>query len=161
MIQNILIFCMIVSYLFPIYIVSIKYIDNYSISSIICNENCNKDIFSWMAIMGGFTILYELSRNNNISLTLISFLLIGITGVLNTKEEDKLHILSALVVFISIIIFMYYFSELYNDKILKYLFYMQLLLSIINILLIKKNIFFTETLSLFNFAVFYLYLHTK
>ena len=58
--------------------------------------------------MGFFTILYEIVRNDYISIILIILLLIGIIGVLNTKEETGIHILFSIIAFGSIILFMYY-----------------------------------------------------
>ncbi len=161
MIKDVLLLCMVCSYLFPIYTVYTRYIDSFSISSIVCSEDCNKDVMSWMIIMGGFTILYEVVRNDNISTILILSLLLGIAGVLNTREDSKMHVVSSIVAFGSIILFMYYFSSMYDDKILKLLFYLQILFGIMSILFIKTNIFCSEVLSLLNFATFYVYLHIK
>ena len=161
MINHVLLLCMICSYLFPIYIVYLRYVNNFSISSIICDKECNKDIIKWMIIMGFFTILYEIVRNDYISIILIILLLIGIIGVLNTKEESKIHILFSIIAFGSIILFMYYFTCIYYDKIMNLLFYLQIFFGIISVMFIKTNIFYAEALSLLNFAIFYLYLHGK
>ena len=159
MVQDVLLFLMIVSYCFSIYIVYNRFVNDYSISSIICHDNCNSKIKVSMMCMFLFTFLYELLRNDNITLILIIMLIVGINGVLNTKENQIKHYIYALLTFSCIISFMYYNSNKYKSLFLEISFNLQIGLFILNILLIKINIFIIEVASLLNFAIFYLYLH--
>ncbi len=159
MIRDVLLFCMIVSYCFSIYIVYKRFVNNYSISSIICDENCNSKIKVSMTFMFLFTFLYELLRNDNVTLILILMLIIGINGVLNTKETQIKHYVYSFLTFSSIMFFMYYNSNKYDSLFLTTSFNLQICLFVFNILFIKINIFIIEVAALLNFAIFYLYLH--
>ena len=58
-IKNTLLICIILSYSIPLYNICQKNFNKISVSNIICDENCKKNIFMFMIIMGFFTILYE------------------------------------------------------------------------------------------------------
>jgi len=118
-----------------------------------------------MGVMGLFTILYELYRDEIWSLFAIILLLIGIFGVIFIPETDNTHYIFACTAFLSILLFMIYHS-FYSKKIcsdVKILLYSQILFAIITIIGVihDKPIFIFEALFLFNFAVYYIYLHYK
>jgi len=157
--KNNLLFLMIVSYLIPIIIVYDNYKSNKSVSNIISNDNCKNTILLSMILMGFFTILYEIDRNNNISLFCIITLLICIYGVIYYNEKKKIHYNFALILFCCIILFMINHCYIEKCTILYFSLIIQIILSIMTIKNIKYNIFYNEIILIINFAMFYLYLH--
>jgi len=159
--HNILLLCMITTFLFLVAYIYSNYCKNPSISNIITSDDCKYIILLGMIIMNIFTILYELERKDNISLLIIIFLLIGIYGVIFIKEENNFHYIFAAVVFLAIITFMIK-HFLYNKKendILFILLLLQSLLFIITLSNLDNNIFFLEVFYIITFAVFYIVLH--
>jgi hypothetical protein len=112
--------------------------------------------------MGMATLFYELERNDLYSLSIISFLLVGIYGLICINESNNIHYFFAFIVFINILLFMiwhYYLSG--SDNILLLSLVLEFfLLSFIGMQM-NKNIFYGEVLYIVNFAFFYLYLHVK
>ena len=160
MIHDVLLLLMCIAYGITIYFVYKAYINNYSISSIVCDNECNKFIITSMSIMCFFTMLYELYRNESyVTLLSIMFLIIGIMGVLHSNEKEMRHFIYATIVFVSILVFMFYMSYIYNYLILQISFYLQITLTMTMLLTIKNNIFFAEVFALMNFMIFYFYLH--
>jgi len=104
--SNILLLLMVLSYSIPITYIYINYSKNNSVSNIICNKNCKNIILISMIIMGFFTILYEINRNDNLSLVLMLLLLLGIYGVILFNEDDPDHYVFACIVFFAIMGFM-------------------------------------------------------
>ena len=118
-----------------------------------------------MGVMGIFTILYEIHRDEIWSLFAIILLLIGIFGVIFIPEIDNTHYIFAGIAFLSILLFMIYHS-FYSKKIcsdVKILLYSQILFAIITIIGVihDKPIFIFEALFLLNFAVYYFILHNR
>lgn len=118
-----------------------------------------------MGVMGIFTILYEIHRDEIWSLFTIILLLIGIFGVISIPEIDNTHYIFAGIAFLSILLFMIYHS-FYSKKIcsdVKILLYSQILFAIITIIGVihDKPIFIFEALFLLNFAVYYVILHNR
>jgi uncharacterized membrane protein YozB (DUF420 family) len=109
--------------------------------------------------MGVGTVLYELDRNDVVSLVLILLLLFGIYGVICIHEENSMHYLFASIVFISILSFM--FRNCQKDKrfILSAQTVAQFFLLVYLVANIRGNIFYGEVVYIMNFAVYYLYLH--
>ena len=161
-ISNILLCSMLLCYYNPIKIVYNNYNNNNSISEIITNENIKYNIFFWSILMGIFTLLYEFNRNY-ISLLLIIFLLFGIIGLLFTQEKRDLifsyHCFFASIAFLSINSFMLYHSYIKSNNILFVLFLFQMLFILFTLKNINLKIFFYECIMLFNFFIFYMYLH--
>ena len=112
-----------------------------------------------MIVMGVFTLLYEMERNDFLSLIFITLILIGIYGVICVNENKKLHYIFAGMVFFSIIGFMINHCKLTNCNVLYLLLYIQIILLITTIINIKGNIFYSEVFFIINFAIYYLYLH--
>ena len=170
--QNILLFFMLLSYSYPIYIISENYNENTTtVSNIICNIENTNIIFSF-AIMGFFTLFYEYNRNDNISFTLISILLITLIGLLNTIDYSLYHLYFASVTFISIFPFMFHNLSRIKNFILELSLILQIIIALYILLStniqmcfiseeVRKNlnIFLPETLLIINFGFFYLYLH--
>ena len=159
MIHHILLLCMVLSYSFVIYTVKQLYINDYSISSIICDDKCNKNIILYMSFMTFFTFMYELMKDDNISLFLITSLIVGIMGVLKTNEKQFSHLIYSIIAFGSILCFMFYMSFQYNNIVLITSFIIQIVLALFMMIFIFNNIFYIETGFLVNFAFFYIYLH--
>ena len=161
-ISDILLCNMLVCYYNPIRIVYNNYNNNYSISEIITNENIKYNIFFWSILMGIFTLLYEFNRNY-ISLLIIIFLLFGIIGVIFTEEKRYLlcsyHYFFGTITFLSINSFMLYHSYIKSNNILFILFLFQMLLILFTLKNIDLKIFYYECMLLFNFFIFYMYLH--
>lgn len=162
--KNILLLCMLISYIIPIIFIFLNYSCNNSVSNIICKQEFKNIILTSMIIMGFFTILYELRRKDKLSLVLVSLLLLGIFGVICTNESINIHYLFAGIVFLSIIGFMINQCCMNNkknksNKVLNFLLFIQSILLIVTIINIKTNIFFLEVFFILNFAIFYLYLH--
>lgn len=153
---------MIVSYAYVISLTIYYYILNPSISSIVCDEQCNNNIVCGMTLMGIFTILYEWKRDDMKSFSCILFVLAGIIGVLYTNKDDISHTISAFIVFIAITLFMIHHTIKNYPSIClcSILILFSILLFIILYQMYNEiNIFFVESLLLFLFAVFYLYIH--
>jgi len=160
--HNILLLCMIVTFLFMVIYIYCNYCKNPSISNIITSDDCKYIILVGMIIMNIFTILYELERKDDISLIIIIFLLIGIYGVIFIKEENNIHFVFAAIVFLAIISFMvkhFICSKKKENDILFILLFLQSLLFIITLSNLDNNIFFLEVFYIITFAVFYIVLH--
>ena len=158
--KNILLGLMLLAYLIPIVFIYLNYSKkNHSLSNLLGDKKCNSIIFYSMLVMGYFTLLYEIERNNIVSFILIFLLIIGIIGVLSVYEDKKIHYLFASLVLFSILGFMYNHCYLTNCNKLHLSLYIQVILMIIIIINIKANIFYSEIFFLINFAVYYLYLH--
>jgi len=104
--HNILLLCMITTFLFLVTYIYCNYCKNSSISNIITSDDCKYIILLGMIVMNIFTILYEIERKDNISLVIIIFLLLGIYIVIFIKEENNIHYIFAGIVFVAIISFM-------------------------------------------------------
>lgn len=151
---------MISCYIIPILYVYFTYNSNASISNIICNPKCKYFIMFFMLLMGIGTILYEVERNDMISIIVIILLLAGIYGVLSINEKHYIHYFFAFIVFISMLIFMVRQCCLKNcENILLLSLLTQLILLLTVIINISDDIFSVEVLYILNFAFFYLYLH--
>ncbi len=158
MLLSLILTCMVICYSMPIFLIYSNFNENLSISSVICTTN-NNDIKFYMFMMGIFTILYEIKRNNIFSLCYIILLLIGIWGVLNYDESNNLHIIFSLIVFLSILAFMHNFNSI--SHITNLLYYIQIVISLLLLVFYNFNIFYLEVLALLNFTIFYFYLHFK
>ena len=158
--KNYLLFFMIICYTIPIYYVHNCYNDNNSVSNIICNEESKNTILFFMVLMGIVTLLYEIERNDVLSIILVTLLLLCIYGLLIYNETTMIHYIFAGCVVITILSFM--IRHVYLTNYNKTLFFslllcFTLLLSII--ININGNIFYSEVLYILNFAFYYLYLH--
>jgi hypothetical protein len=158
--KNYLLFFMIIFYIIPVFYVYNCYNENNSVSNIICNEKYRNIILFFMGLMGIATLLYEIERNDVLSIILAIFLLLCIYGLLIYNETTKIHYIFAGCVVILILSFMIRHVYLTNyNKIL----FMSLLLSfglLLSIIInINGNIFNSEVLYILNFAFYYLYLH--
>ena len=160
--HNILLLCMITTFLFLVVYIYCNYCKNPSISNIITRDDCKYIILVGMIIMNIFTILYEIERKDDSSLVIIIFLLIGIYGVIFIKEENNLHYVFAAVVFLAIMSFMikhFIFCKKKENDILFILLLLQSLLFIITLSNLDNNIFLLEVFYIITFAVFYIVLH--
>ena len=159
-IKNILLICIILSYSIPLYNIYQKSFNKISVSNIICDENCQKNILIFMIIMCFFSILYEIKRSDYRSLLIIILLFIGMFGTVYINEKNNYHYLFATIVFLSIFTFMIYHYYKTKSNILFYLLYIQIILLISTIIYFyKKAFFYIEVLYLLNFGIYYLYLH--
>ena len=160
--KNILFTLMFLCYLIPILCILIYYNNDDSISHIISNKTINNIILFSMMFMFIFTIIYEIKRNNIISLIIILFLIIGIIGVIFINVNEYMHYVYAYIVFISIIIFMIFHTLIiYKNNILYNLVYINLDISneIIQNINNSNNIFIQEALFIGIFGLFYIILH--
>jgi hypothetical protein len=113
-----------------------------------------------MLLMGIGALLYENERNDNISMILISLLLIGIYGLITINETNDIHYIFTGLVFISILCFMIrHLTILGFPSLLILSLSLELVALIYIVFNIKENIFFAEVFYILNFAFFYLYLH--
>lgn len=158
--QNLLLFCMCISYCIPIIYVYSNYSSNNSVSSIICNENVTTVILYSMSMMAIFTLYYELLRNNIISMIFIILLFVGIYGVILIPEHNYVHYIFAFLCFLSILGFMIQYCCLLHNYILYILTTLIIWVSLWILFTFYENIFYGEISFLLIFAVFYLYLHT-
>ena len=158
--KNYLLIFMIFCYSIPIFLVCSNYKCNNSVSNIICDKNCKYIILFSMILMGIGTIYYEIVRADIYSIILISFILVGIYGLIIINEYNKIHYIFATIVFICIFLFMMRHCMLLKcNKILFGSLILQLLLILLIVKNIDKNIFYSEVFYILNFAFFYLYLH--
>lgn len=155
-----LLLCMITIFLFLVAYIYVNYCKNPSLSNIMTCDDFKYIILLGMIIMGIFTILYELEREDDISLVIIIFLLIGIYGVIFIKEEN-IHLIFGGIVFLAIISFMikHFLCNKKENDILFILVFLQALLFIITLSNLDNNIFFLEVFYIITFAVFYIVLH--
>jgi len=156
--KHTLLFLIILVYIIPIIMVYIQSKENTnSVSSIICNQNI---IFYLFIILFCFLcIIYEINRNDIMSCCYVVIIIIGICGVIFTKEGTVIHNIIASIVFITIICFMTHHSN--DSELLQFLLFIQI---VIIIIVAKehyenKKIFGNESLLIINFAIFYIYLH--
>ena len=163
MYKDILLGLMMLAYIVPILYIYVTYSQDKSVSGVIGNEKCNIIILISMLVMGYFTILYEIERdvNNSISFICMALLLIGIYGVICIDEYNDMHYVFAFLVFVSILGFMAYHSYLNTCSNLNLLLCIQIILLVSTIVNMHDDFFYIEALFILNFAVFYLYLHYK
>ena len=157
--KNILLSLMLACYLLPIIIVSYKYDSNKSISNIICDNKYKYYILFFMILMGVWTLLYELERNDKYSQILICILLIGIYGLIYVNERHITHYYFAYLVFISILFFMLRQCYLTNYNAVLMSSLSLEILTLFYIFVFNYNIFLPEVIYILNFAFYYLYLH--
>lgn len=158
--KNYLLLGMLISYFIPIYYVYYYYNCNNSVSNLICNEQYRNTILICMGLMGVFTILYEIDRNDFYSILMITVLLISIYGLLIFDETNKIHYLFAICVFAVILLFNIrhcYLTNCNNVLLISLFVSIGVLLNIV--INSKSEIFAPEAMYIVNFAVFYLYLH--
>jgi len=156
--QDVLLMSMILVYCYAIYNVNYHFkISDGSISSILKNETCNKCVFNSMTIMCLIAFVYENIRQDIVSIILISYLIIGIYGVLLFDFTTFIHYNFSFIAFISIVLFMFYHSIKTNSLFLFLLFFLEIILSFLTIF--KCEILYYEIYLLINFAIFYIFLH--
>jgi len=159
LIQHVLLLGMLISYSLPIYYVYTQFQTDTTLSDIICDETCKYTILFYMGIMGFFTILYEIQRNDMESIAYISIILVTIYGLLQHDVDTNSHYIFAIFCLFAIFCFMVHHSYLTNSKILFTFTFLNYWIILAMILFIKNDIMLCECLYLFFFATFYLYLH--
>ena len=159
--RNILLLCMLVAYAIPIYYVYYHYGCNDSVSSILCDQNHKNVILACMALMGVFTIAYELKRNDVFSVAAIGVLLLGKYGLITFDETTNLHYVFATSAFLAIFAFMARAAIVHSDVILlvSLLLCGRLMIDVAMNLRLDNPIIYAEAAYILNFAFFYLYLH--
>lgn len=161
MIQDYLLSCMIGCYIIPILIVWYSYKNNGSISEIIYNNDYTVVILWFMIMMGIFTLIYESRREHRFSIYIILLLLFSIYGVICTKENTRLHVISAFGCFIAIVLFMSLHCFIKMDVVLCILLFTQILLVVLVGITDNQYFCILEGSAILVFAVFYLYLHYR
>ena len=150
-------FCYLTQVLFVYYM----YNCNKNVSSIICNKNYKYFFLFFTLFMGLGAVLYEYERNDLYSLILVIILFIGLHGLIYIDETHKIHYVFTCSVFICMLFFMIihcYLKEF--DIILSLSLFLEIVMLLYTLRHFDKNIFFTEVVSILNFAFFYFYLHT-
>lgn len=113
-----------------------------------------------MIFMGIFTFLYELERNDTISIIFVTLLLICIFGLIMINEENYIHYVFAYLVFIIILFFMcrhYYLTDCNTVLFVSLL--VECILLVLLIMSLHDNIFYNEVMYILNFAFFiYIYI---
>ena len=144
------------SYSWPIIYVYRQYYihQNPNVSDIIMFK---PSIIICMAVMAMFTIMYEIKRNDSVSLACICALLVGIIGLLCTKSYK--HFAMVTIAFVAIIAFMLHHCLRAHSIALWLLFFAQVIGTLILISLVTQRMFLTEVFLVANFAVFYFYIH--
>jgi hypothetical protein len=153
---------MLVAYAIPIYYVYYYYYGcNDSVSSILCDQNHKNVILACMALMGVFTIAYELKRNDLFSVAAIGVLLLGIYGLITFDETTNLHYVFATSAFLAIFAFMARAAIVHSDVILlvSLLLCGRLMIDVAVNLQSGNPIIYAEAAYILNFAFFHLYLH--
>ena len=154
---------MLICYSHPIFVVYRNYENSFSISDIINDKETKINILISFFVMSCFTIMYEVNKNDCLSLILILILLFGLLGVCLIKE-DKTNILCchnffAVCVFLSIYFFILYYTIIKSSIFLSILFIIQNIISLICLKNINNKKFWCETFLLLNFSIIYIYLH--
>lgn len=160
-IRNTLLLCMLVAYAIPIYYVYYHYGCNDSVSSTLCDQNHKNVILACMALMGVFTIAYELKRNDVFSVAANAVLFLGIYGLITFDETTSLHYVFATSAFLTIFAFMTRAAIVHNDVILlvSLLLCGRLMIDVAINLQSDTPIIYAEAAYILNFAFFYMYLH--
>ena len=135
------------------------YENNNAVSNIICSNDCKSIILFSMIAMSCIVILYELQRYNIIPFVSILFLLVGCNGLILFDETTMTHYFMTIIVFISILGFMNFYSYTMNISILWILFGLQYIFLSIILYYIHATIFYGEVAFILNFGVFYIILH--
>ena len=136
-----------------------------SISGIVQDENCQKNILFSMGLLAGFTLLYEIGRECFHSFLSILGLLIGIFGVIFIEETQEIHYLFGFLAFISIFGFMFWNTwkhSITSSFLFPFfaIFYASFISMIYCLIFdIKTGFFYSEITCCLIFAVFYLFLH--
>ena len=174
MLLDILLLCMIICYLTPIYIVYTNgNNETISVSSIVRQHKYT--ILFCMLFMGFFSLLYEYNRKpqqnvkliqsycrNKIPIELsfisIFIILIGIYGVIIINNTKILHYFFAIMVFIFILVFMMIHCYFTKNILLIILFIIQVILSFL-VVVSNKRFYNIQTYLIVNFAVFFIILH--
>lgn len=149
-------------YLIPILTVYSMYqTDTPSISCIICSDSIRTILLLSMTAMAVCTLFYERNRKDPISFVTIVLLLIGIGGVIMVKESSVIiHYSFAVLVFLSIILFLYHHSKRLQNQWLYGLVLAELVLIMHTIYCLQTpSIFLSEALLLGIFAVGYVSIH--
>jgi len=157
--KNIYLLLIVLSYLYPLYYIFIKYNSQTSVSSILCNEKCRKIISKCMLIMCIFLLFYELKRYKIYSLVSIIGIIVCINILINTNEGNVIHFYSATLCIIFMVTFMFInFGKSFS---LKFLFALQLLFILILFfdLIIGNKIFISECLVFATFGIYFFLLH--
>lgn len=157
--KDILLGCMLISYLIPIIYVYYQFVDNPSICDIICKEDAKYMITAAMVIMGAFTIHYERERKDMTSMMIIICLLFGIYGLLFTFDSFFIHFGFVTVAFLSILGFMVHHTRKHGSNGLRMLLLIATYFAITTVAFFNQSIFLTEALFIGTFAVYYLSLH--
>ena len=156
LIQNLLLLCMLITYSLPIYYVYTEFKIDTTLSDLICKKD---NIIFYMILMGIFTILYEIQRNDVESIFYIITILISIYGLLQNEVETITHYIFAILCLFAIFCFMVHHSYLTNSKLLFTFTFLNYGVFLAMILFIQNDIMVCECLYILCFAVFYLYLH--
>lgn len=159
MLKHILLIAMFISYSIPIIYVYNQFEINTTLSDIICDDSCKYTILFYMMIMGFFTILYEMQRNDTESIFYISIILITIYGLLQNGVESIRHYFFSIFCFLCIFCFMVHHSDKTNSTLLSYLTCINYGVMLTMILFIQDDIIICECLYILCFAIFYIYLH--
>jgi len=164
--RNTLLVLMCLTYMVPIIYVSYIYYKESSIdiSSIITNDKYENTILTSMGIMGFFTVLYEIARNDIYSLISILALLFGIYGVILIPITNYIHYIFAFLVVISIMSFMIRHWFIHQSNLFLLLLVFLNYNSIFSFIYweclgIDDYFFINEAFFIGIFAIFYLYLH--
>lgn len=157
--KNIYLLLIVLSYLYPLYYIFIKYNYQPSISNILCDNNCRKIISKCMFIMCIFLLLYEISRCKKCSFISILGIIICINILINTDEGNIIHFISATLCIIFMLLFM--FINFGQSFYLKFLFALQLIFLLILFfdLIIGNKIFISESLVFATFGIYFFLLH--
>lgn len=158
--KGVIILFMIFFYSTQVLFVYYMYNCNNSVSNIICNNNCKYFFLFFTLLMGIGAVLYEYERNDLYSQILIFIILIGLHGLIYIDETHTIHYVFACLVFIGILIFMIrhcYLKEC--DIILSSSLFLEIIMLLYTVIYFDKNIFYSEAVSILNFAFFYFYLH--
>jgi len=157
--KDILLGCMLISYLIPILYVYYQFIDNPSICDIICKEDAKYMITAAMVIMGAFTIQYERERKDTTSIIIIMCLLLGIYGLLFSYDSSLIHFGFVTLTFLSILGFMVHHTRKHGSNGLRMLLLIASYFAITTVAFLNQSIFLSEALFIGTFAVYYLSLH--
>jgi hypothetical protein len=113
-----------------------------------------------MTLMGSGTLLYEIDRNDPISVGVIGVLLFGIIGLICVDETNTAHYVFASCAFAAILAFMcrqYFLNR--GDRVLLSSLVVEIMALLSIIANIDTGIFAAEVVYIANFAFYYLYLH--
>ena len=144
--------------IFTAYLISV-YKNHHSLSYVLCNRKNNNFIILIIFLMGICSFIYELKKNDQYSICIMSTFLISVFFIICYTPEYFEHYIFASLMTICVFSFIMYHCYKNNSNNLMKCFILVEVILIILYLTNVINFYFTEILFLFIFAMFICFKH--